>query len=376
VAALLVWLCSRIYLSAGRGAGTFFKNWRFVSVAKLAALCGGAGLARVDPNMLRRVGPNQPGRSKRPKIIVTRAMGGIGDLLMMTPAFRALSKRCGEPISLVIHQRFFPIFEGNQHVRLFDIEGPPIELDGFERWYDLTVCPAGRYESAQRPAVRAGRVELFARGLGVSKRELDRHGWNLEAYLNEQQKRFADDFISTHFTGSRPILGFQPYSRDVYKDLPDCLGFVGALAKNYDLIIFHHHNIPTLAANGVVSTAGMSLSQSLALVHRLNAMVCVDSAMLHAAAAFDVPVVAMFGPTPGDLFTRHHKNATLAKPATHFVCKPCWRNEDMKCLVTGNTGHSACMRAFDPQEIASAVQQVIMAPLAGALQTRPARTHV
>jgi ADP-heptose:LPS heptosyltransferase len=358
-AAQVVWLFSRIYLAASRGAGSLHRNWLLLTLEKFATLCGSLGLLLVEPNMLRRMSPEKSRRSKRQKILVTRAMGGIGDLLMLTPALRAQSIKNCEPVSLAVPRRFFPIFEGNKHVKLFDIEGPAIELDQFDRWHDLTLCPAGRYESVRRPNVRMGRVELFARSLGVKKRELNRHGWKPEVHLGEQQRCFAKDFISAHFRGDRPILGFQPYSRDSYKDLPDCFAFIRQLAKTYDIILFHHRDVAGLTTDKVVSTAGLSLSESLALVQQLNAMLCVDSAMLHAAAAFDIPVVAMFGPTPGHLFTRHHNHAALPQPARSFSCRPCWRNEDMKCLITGKTGHSACMRAFNPYEIATVVQQVI-----------------
>ena len=84
-------------------------------------------------------------------------------------------------------------------------------------------------------------------------------------------------------------------------------------------------------------------------------MVCVDSAFLHAAAAFDVPVVAMFGPTDGKLFTRHHRNATVISANETFACAPCWRNEDLPCGLTGQFGPSPCVAALKVEPVLAAV---------------------
>ena len=70
-----------------------------------------------------------PVRTKAPSApitatLVTRAMGGIGDLLMMTPGLRALNAidAC-RPVVLAVPRRFFPVFDGNDDVSLVDIDG-------------------------------------------------------------------------------------------------------------------------------------------------------------------------------------------------------------------------------------------------------------
>ena len=88
-------------------------------------------------------------------------------------------------------------------------------------------------------------------------------------------------------------------------------------------------------------------------------MVCVDSAFLHAAAAFDVPVIALFGPTDGELFTRHHRQATVINANESFACAPCWRNEDLPCSLTGKFGPSPCIAAIRVEPVLAAVEQAL-----------------
>ena len=312
----------------------------------------------------RRNGASSPG------IVVTRAMGGFGDLLMMTPGLRALSKAHSTRVKLLIERKFFDLFQNNPHIDLIDIDGPPIDVIECKTWYNLTLCPAGRYEASRRPFARKGRVELFARGMGVNERTLDRYGWGVECVLDHAQIAFRDDFIRQAGFGARPIVGVQPYSRDSYKDHLDIARFVEALRAVYDVIVFHHVETSLTVGPGITSTAGLSLGQSVALVSALQAMVCMDSGFLHAASAFDVPVVAMFGPTDGKLFTRHHLRATVISNES-FPCAPCWRNEDLPCQLTGQFGPSPCIAALRVDTVLDAVGAILRPGIAATVLSRP-----
>ncbi|WP_286772515.1 MULTISPECIES: glycosyltransferase family 9 protein [unclassified Sphingomonas] len=291
--------------------------------------------------------------------LVTRAMGGIGDLLMMEPGLEALARRQKTPVDFAIPRKFFPVFANNPHVRLIDIDGPPIDISRYRRFVNLSLCPAGRYESGARPYVKRGRVEIFAAAMGVRRAELKAQGWRINSFGNAEEAAFCDAFLIEKGLGARPIVGVQPYSRDSYKDHPAIGEIISALAQHYDVLIFHHVGEGLPQGPGIVTTAGVALANSLALVSRIEAMVCVDSAFLHAAAAHDVPTVALFGPTDARTFTRHHRNVTILwKPQT-FGCVPCWRNEDMPCQITRRRSLSPCLAAITADEVLDAVAGAI-----------------
>ena len=195
--------------------------------------------------------------------------------------------------------------------------------------------------------------------MGIDWRTLERYGWDIEYALDAGQAAFRDDFIRRAGFGGRAIVGVQPYSRDSYKDHPDIERFIETLKADYDLIIFHHVETHFAPGPGVTSTAGLTLAQSIALVSKLDAMVCVDSGFLHAAAAFDVPVVALFGPTDGKLFTRHHRHATVVSANGSYACAPCWRNEDLPCWLTGKFGSSPCVAAVKVETVLAAVAAIL-----------------
>ena len=335
--------------AARRGAGV--SAWTMQQAR--TGVYGAAALGVMG--VLSRSGRKAPGA----EVLATRAMGGIGDLVMMTPGLRALAKRSGKPVRFAVPRKFFAVFDHNPHVELLDIDQTPFDLDPKTRWRNLSMCPAGAYESKVRPFVKKSRVELFARGIGVRPAELDEHGWHVEVFLDEAQKTAAQAFLAARGLGGRPLVGVQPYSRDSYKDHPGIIGFIGELARDYDVIVFHHTDAGLPSGPGIATTAGLPLSQSLALVARLQAMVACDSAFLHAAGAFDVPVFALFGPTDGEQFTRHHKRATVFQNKADFPCSPCWRNEDLPCTVTGRVGISPCVSSLPFAPVRAAVDRAV-----------------
>ncbi|MDH4067131.1 MAG: hypothetical protein OEW19_22245, partial [Acidobacteriota bacterium] len=125
----LFWLVYWACLGAARHAG-----WRPVS--RLFDRCA-TGSAYVRQYGLRS---SAGGRFATAPLaieatLVTRAMGGIGDLLMMTPGLRALkSMRAPRPVVMAIPRRFFPLFDGNDDVELMDIDDD-FDPAAYREWF-------------------------------------------------------------------------------------------------------------------------------------------------------------------------------------------------------------------------------------------------
>ena len=262
---VLAWLLvrsSRVATRARVPGGSFLRRtWRR-AVTGAGVGASGVCLFLLRFGDLRWLSSGHAGKATRSgSVVVTRAMGGIGDLLIMTAGLRALSKRRATTVKLVIERKFFDLFRNNPYVELIDIDGPPVDVVNCKGWHNLTLCPAGRYESERRPFVRKGRAELFAAGMGVGRRLLNAHGWHVDYRLDEAQSQFRDVFFRENSIGSRPVVGVQPYARDSYKDHQEIERFVAALSERYDLIIFHHVETSLASGPGIASTAGLSLAE-------------------------------------------------------------------------------------------------------------------
>ena len=97
-------------------------------------------------------------RSEETRLLVTRAMGGLGDLLMLTPGLHALRlKHPRARIQLALPRRFFPLFQGNGDVELADIHS---ELDphGLRPLVQLHRLPRGPHREPHRPQGEAFNV--------------------------------------------------------------------------------------------------------------------------------------------------------------------------------------------------------------------------
>ncbi len=95
---------------------------------------------------------------------------------------------------------------------------------------------------------------------------------------------------------------------------------------------------------GVVSLSGLDLSIGLtkACVRRSSLMITTDSGPRHFAAAFNVPVLSLFGPTNIAWTRTHHPHAIhLYRPVS---CGPC---QKPVCPL----GHHRCMTELTPDDV-------------------------
>ncbi len=141
---------------------------------------------------------------------------------------------------------------------------------------------------------------------------------------------FADlarSFVDRHGAGVIVLCG--PAERDTAKR-------IAALAQR-----------PGVVAMG---DTGLSLGLTKAIVRRLSALVTTDSGPRHFAAAFDVPVVSLFGPTHiGWTETYFAKAINLQK---QLPCGPC---QQRVCPLV----HHRCMTELAPAEAFAATDDLL-----------------
>jgi ADP-heptose:LPS heptosyltransferase len=290
-------------------------------------------------------------------ILVTRAMGGLGDIIMMTPGLKALAKRIGRPVHFATKRQFFPLLENNPDVRLIDVD-EIIEVHGYRRWVNLSLCPAGRYESRRVPKVKKGRVELFARAMGIRKRSLDQSGSKPVFHLSGEQLRQRELYRAQFRAGMLPVIAVQPFSRDSYKNCPGLLDAVTELAEKARIVLLHTSPVPVPAHPNIIQLHGRPMRDTFAAIAACDYFVSVDSGFFHVAAALEIPSAGIFGPTDARIVSRHHPCAVLIEAPDGFVCSPCWRNEDLPCKLTGGQ-ISVCLSSISAGEILAGIERLV-----------------
>ena len=332
-------------------ATAYRKNELFRSLISTQSTGGVASQPALSSlNITRRANP----RGRRRRILVTRAMGGIGDIMMMTPGLRALArKHSGAQIDFATPRAFHPMLEGLPGITLLDIDEDEIFLASYHKWINLTDCPAGRLEARQYPNIRTNRIDIFSRSMGVSSRYLRRNGGFIPHFqLQEEESSWARRYIESINPDRKKVIGIQPFSADSYKNWPYMQELSRTLGASNCVLIFHNEE-PTGYDFPGVHKVTSSLRRSIALASQCDHLFVVDSSFLHISAPLGVPTTAIFGPTSGRIFTRHYRNVThLAPPKAEFPCNPCWRNENKPCHLTGGR-ESVCLRSITVARVLS-----------------------
>ena len=96
-----------------------------------------------------------------------------------------------------------------------------MDIDGdfdpavYEERFNLTDCPGARVESRKAPAVRANRIKLFARGLGIT-------GWRLKTMdrrpqytVSAAELKWRDQFFADHKLQGAWVVGVQCLRRSL-----------------------------------------------------------------------------------------------------------------------------------------------------------------
>ncbi|UCF65732.1 MAG: glycosyltransferase family 9 protein [bacterium] len=292
---------------------------------------------------------------KRENFLITRAMGGIGDLLMMTPGIHALKKKYpSEEIYLAIPKQYFSVFEGNSEVKLLDIEQGDVNLSGYRKWFNFSDCPAARVESRSAPKVKKSRIDIFARALGITGIEFQVMDRRPRYHIFEEEKKFQQIFWQEQQLNGKTVIGVQLHSDESYRDYPHMKTLVRKLAEHHTVLVFDGKPIDGFNYKNVIKVDCFSLRKAFALVAGCDLIVAPDSSFVHLAGALDLPAIALFGPIDGKIRTRDYPKVDYLDARQHLGCVPCWRNESLPCKLT-NMRQSICLMSIPVSEIIARV---------------------
>jgi len=164
-----------------------------------------------------------------------------------------------------------------------------------------------------------------------------------------------------HF--ERPTLGINPGATygSAKRWYPEKFAEVArAYADRYEIVIFGGPNEVEMANDiesrlkGVYVTnlAGKTTVEELcSKIGGLDLFITNDSGPMHVAAAYQVPTVAIFGPT-NHTETSQWKNKKSVIVRHDMVCAPCMKRE---CPL----GHHECMKSITSHEVIEAVKNII-----------------
>ncbi|MEN6356206.1 MAG: glycosyltransferase family 9 protein [Armatimonadota bacterium] len=337
-----------------------------------------------------------------PKRILIVKLSAIGDVLMATPAARALRDAYPDShIAWVVERKSADIVLGNPYLDevivwertkgsgpvsgawrfIKSISGLSRELKA--RNFDVCVDLQGLLRSAGVCLVSGAKRRIgFADGaegsvylynerydpggddVNAQQRNLDLlkkidvHSTNTAMYMpvGDDDRAFANDFFGSNDLNGEKVVAFCPATTWVNKHwTPEGWSQVADLLwSRYgvrSLILGSKADIPLAGkivdgseCKPVISAGRTTLKQAGALMEKCAAVIGVDTGLLHMSVALDRPTVGLFGASAWRCF---QKKANFIWVAKVFPCSPCRRHPICKNVD--------CMQAITAEDVIGAV---------------------
>jgi heptosyltransferase-2 len=330
-----------------------------------------------------------------PSRILVMRLSALGDVLLATPAVRALKKRFpNAAIEWLVEQRYLPLLEKNPHVGALAYEkagahaGPAgilrLRSELASRGYDLVVdlqdkpktrlwsgigkrTVSMRKRSATQalltlvgrdpPLTRAHAIDLFLEVLAPLGVEPD--GRALELRLSDAMHGEAARALPPG-----ALLGLAPGAGWATKQwAPSRFARLAVLLRERGLtplLLGGPGDAASLAAvregiDGGASlrdTAGLSVGGLAAAIARCSLVVANDSGPAHIASALGTPLVALFGPTSQERWRPLSPRSEVVR--LELPCAPCSNHGSERCPL----GHHDCMEKLEVGAVLEAALRV------------------
>lgn len=331
---------------------------------------------------------------KNPKSILLIRFRFLGDILLSTPAVRAIRRHYPQArISYVVSSGYEEAIHGNPHVDevlVWPVRGSLAEKVGFflalrRGRYDLVCDWWGSSTSALMAVVSGARirvgfdypirkrayshvvkaadkilnaVEVYLQTLEVIGVPLN--GAQLDFHVAEKEKAEADCWISEKGWGRETLLGVFPgatwsakrwpanrvaetIAHMVQKNGIKVIVFEGPKDSGRASEILAH--LPEGVRSHVSIMANRSLGQLGGWLKRCKVFLTNDAAPMHVAAALNVPTLAVFGPGNAKIWFPY--------PAPHMV----FQKEVSCCQQNTCVKDHACLNAITVEEVICVLEE-------------------
>lgn len=319
----------------------------------------------------------------------------LGDVVLTIPLIQVTKKYLKAQISVICIPSTKNILEGHpsiDEIIVFDkkkSEKSFISLIKFakklkEKKFDVAVIPHPSFKSGLIPYLaaipeRIGLSNSAGRFFFTNRVFFDKNKYQLERYLDllkyfgidvreekteihidGKDEKFADVLLpkDKFFFGINPgsVWATKRWPAEKYAELSDKI----SKELGGQIVIFGgSDDIETAAKveknmkSKTINLSGKTtLKQLTALIKKCRVFITNDSGPMHIAAAMDIPIVAIFGPTVKQLgFFPYSKKAVVIEK--NLPCRPCGKHGPNKCPKK----HFDCMNKITVGEVFDAVKK-------------------
>jgi ADP-heptose:LPS heptosyltransferase len=275
-------------------------------------------------------------------LCIIRSVGGIGDVLMMTPGIRAVKAKYPKlKITVAVDRHrvwddsYYNLISNAPFIHQV-IDARYVSRKKFDKIIDISaVCIP--YEKKEIPS--RNRIDLFARHLGIN------HMPDKVPFLKieESEKSIAKKIIEdSKLSKKSKVIAFAPSSNEDKRswDKKSCNSFIKKLlAKNQDLLIvlFDMHDCIDASLKerkNVLHCKKTTVREMAALIQQADLFVGPDSGPMHISGALKKESIVLFGSIPPDARINHYETHKGFR-AEHLNCLGCWYSKcpySVRCM--------------------------------------------
>tara|TARA_Y100000034_G_scaffold38278_2_gene47033 strand:- start:13680 stop:14711 length:1032 start_codon:yes stop_codon:yes gene_type:complete len=260
---------------------------------------------------------------KRNKLLVVRAVGGLGDILMHRMMFEDFKKIMPDAeIHFACPPQYHDAVEDHPFVdKVLDSGG--INRSEYVVSY-ITTTACGRYELAKAPFAELNRSDIWAHHCGI---ELTNHSMHLN--ITEKQKEFGKNIIEENRYRTGPAVALCPFSAMAGKNLlkDQIIETAQELLKQGCYVYgVHLHPVEELAKLNIPTICNLSIKQWMGVIDQSDYIVSVDTAAFHLAGGLKKPLVGIFTWADGKAYGKHYNFELVQKHRDNgdWDCGPCY----------------------------------------------------
>jgi len=259
------------------------------------------------------------------RCLVLRKFGHIGDLLMMTPALKELSKK--NIVDLLIPKKYAEVFKNLSFINkiYFSVDEVRKNKIKYDAIYNLSDYEFNYEQIYQNNIVKTKQV-LFADSLNVKIKSV-----KPIIELAEKEKKFIEKYFEDNNITKKTIV-LAPKSANVSRDWPleNWKELIIKIKKlNYQIIILDNNLF--WDDDELIFFNNHTVREVFSLIYKSDFVISHDSGPLHFAGAFDKPCLGIFGPTNPKMRAIYVNSYYINEK---LDCSPCWYNrcENVTCM--------------------------------------------
>ena len=257
---------------------------------------------------------------KRNKILITRGVGGLGDIFMHRMIFEDIKRIMPDcEIHFACPTMYHAAIKDHPFIDKI-LDCAQVKKQDYIAHYNTTTA-CGRTEMKLAPYSAPNRSDIWAMHCGM---KLENHDMHIT--LTDEEKYEARELIKEYRDREGPCVVVCPISAMNNKNLLDhqLLGLMKGLHDRgcYTLGL-HYFPIEVLEKNNIPTVGTQhKLRLWMAVLHEAEYVVSVDTAAFHCAGGMKKPLVGIFTFADGKQYGAHYSTFELVQK--HRDDDPCW----------------------------------------------------